>query len=52
MDKTLKNEMGLIELRMEVRQLAEESYVVYEEFVRVGFGPNQALTITLMLMGG
>lgn len=51
MDKTLKNEMGLIELlRMEVRQLAKEFYIVYKEFVDAGFNEEQALALTVNLM--
>ena len=37
MDKLLKNEMRLIELHMELRQLAEEFYVVYKAFVDAAF---------------
>ena len=50
MDKTLKNEMELIDLRMELRQLAEDFYVVYKGFVDAGFNEEQALALTVNLM--
>ena len=50
MNKTLKNETGLIELRKELRQLAEDFYVVYREFVDAGFNEEQALALTVIFM--
>jgi len=50
MDKTLKDEMGLIDLRKELRQLAKAFYVVYKEFVDAGFNKEQALALTVNLM--
>ena len=50
MDKLLKNEMRLIELHMELRQLAEEFYVVYKVFVDAGFNEKQAFALTVYLM--
>jgi len=50
MDKLLKNEMRLIELHMELRQLAEEFYVVYKAFVDAGFNEKQAFALTVYLM--
>jgi len=51
MDKILKNEMELIELRMELRQLAKEFYVVYKAFVDAGFNEEQALVLAINLTG-
>lgn len=50
MDKTLKNEMRVIDLRKELRQLAEDFYVVYKEFVNAGFNEEQALALTVNFM--
>ena len=50
MNKTLKNETGLIELRKELKQLAEDFYVVYKEFVNAGFNEEQALALTVVFM--
>ena len=50
MDKTLKNEMELIDLRKELKQLAEEFYVVYKGFVDAGFNEEQALVLTVNWM--
>ena len=50
MDETLKNETRLIELRKELRQLAEDFYVVYKEFVDAGFNEEQALALTVIFM--
>ena len=50
MNKTLKNETGLIELRKELKQLAEDFYVVYKEFVDAGFNEEQALALTVIFM--
>ena len=50
MDETLKNKTRLIELRKELRQLAEDFYVVYKEFVDAGFNEEQALALTVIFM--
>jgi len=50
MGKTLKNETELIDLRKELRRLAEEFYVVYKEFVNAGFNKDQALALTVIFM--
>jgi hypothetical protein len=49
MDKTLKNEMELIDLRKKLKQLVEEFYVVYKEFLDVGFNEKQALALTIKM---
>ena len=50
MDKTLKNERELIDLRKELKQLAKEFYVVYKAFVDAGFNKDQALALTVIFM--